>query len=197
MVRAFSTAYYQDSIAAKGGYTISEQEALARVLAGDRDAYAVIVDLYRRYIFAVVLPIVKIPADAEDLVQDVFIRAYEKLSSYQGGSFKAWLGQIAVRAAIDHWRKLKRRADAPLDAAVALHERTAVSLDDRLTLTGLLASLSTQQQQAIQLYYYQGFSYREIATRLGVAEKTVESLLYRARGHLRHEWQNASEGGSA
>ncbi|MGE5653595.1 MAG: RNA polymerase sigma factor [Bacillota bacterium] len=156
-----------------------------------------IVNLYRRYIFAVVLPIVKNPADAEDISQEVFIRAYERLASYQGGSFKAWLGQIAVRSAIDHWRKLKRRPDTPLDEVTALPEKAVISLDDRLTLSAMLSSLSSQQQEAIQLYYYQGLSYREIAARLGVAEKTVESLLYRARGHLRHEWQNASEGGNA
>ncbi len=144
-----------------------------------------------------VLPIVKNPTDAEDVAQEVFIRGYEKLPTYQGGSFKAWLGQIAVRAAIDHWRKIKRRQDTSLDEATTLPDKTAISLDDRLTLHDLLASLSTPQQEAIRLYYYQGLSYREIASRMGVAEKTVESLLYRARGHLRHGWQNASEGGSA
>lgn len=176
------------------GCDITEQDALARVLAGDQDAYASIVQQYRGHVFALALPIVKNRSDAEDVAQETFVRAYQKLATYHGGSLKSWLGQIAVNCAIDHWRKVQRRPTAPLEWAEKVPSPQSVSTEDRMTLQQLLTRLPTQQREAVELYYYQDLSYQEIAERLQVAERTVESTLYRARSFLRLEWQ---KGGSS
>lgn len=79
------------------------------MLAGDKTAYAYLVNQYRAYVFAIVLPIVPTLADAEDAAQEAFLCAYKSLPSWRGGSFKAWLGRIAVNCATDLMRRNQRR----------------------------------------------------------------------------------------
>ena len=79
------------------------------MLAGEKNAYAYLVNQYQAYVFAIALPIVPTLADAEDTAQETFVRAYKSLPSYRGGSFKAWLGRIAVNCATDLMRRSQRR----------------------------------------------------------------------------------------
>ncbi|HHV57877.1 MAG TPA: sigma-70 family RNA polymerase sigma factor [Firmicutes bacterium] len=183
------------------GAAITEQEAVARVLAGDKEAYAFLVNEYSGYVLAVVLPVVPSPAEAEDAAQEAFFRAYENLADFRGGSFKAWLGRIALNCALDSRRRARRRA-----ALFARMAQEATDLDrsagtpagpateERLTLTALLARLPPQQKEVAYLYYFCELSYQEIAARLGISKKTVESSLYRARRWLRARWQGKEEG---
>jgi RNA polymerase sigma factor (sigma-70 family) len=159
------------------------------VLAGEKNAYAYLVNQYRAYVFAIVLPIVPTLADAEDTAQETFLCAYKSLPSYRGGSFKAWLGRIAVNCATDLMRRNQRQQSlvALIGQEQAARPQTTGSgaVDNRLTLNGLIAKLPPRQQEVIRLYYFEDLSYAEIATRLNIAERTAESTLYRARHLLR------------
>ncbi len=159
------------------------------MLAGDKTAYAYLVNQYRAYVFAIVLPIVPTLADAEDTAQETFLCAYKSLPSYRGGSFKAWLGRIAVNCATDLMRRNQRQQSlvALIGQEQAARPQTTGSgaVDNRLTLNGLIAKLPPRQQEVIRLYYFEDLSYAEIATRLNIAERTAESTLYRARHLLR------------
>ncbi|MFY9188689.1 MAG: RNA polymerase sigma factor [bacterium] len=159
------------------------------MLAGEKNAYAYLVNQYRAYVFAIVLPIVPTLADAEDTAQETFLCAYKSLPSYRGGSFKAWLGRIAVNCATDLMRRNQRQQSlvALIGQEQAARPQTTGSgaVDNRLTLNGLIAKLPPRQQEVIRLYYFEDLSYAEIATRLNIAERTAESTLYRARHLLR------------
>ena len=138
--------------------------------------------LYRTVHGAIVLD----PRLAEDLTQDAFVRAYVKWDTYQGnGPVAAWLYRTPVNHALSHLRRprlsalVTRIRQSLLNGGHAPDPRTMVT--DRMDVTEALALLAPQQRAALVLYYYQGYSYREIAQVLGVAEGTVGASLNAAQ----------------
>jgi RNA polymerase sigma-70 factor (ECF subfamily) len=141
-------------------------------------------------LYRTVRAIVLDPRLAEDLTQDAFVQAYVKWDSYHGdGPVAAWLYRIAVNHALSYLRRPRLSALVTRLGQSLLHgghepdPQTMVT--DRLDVTEALALLAPQQRAALVLYYYQGYSYREIAAVLGVAEGTVGASLNAARKRLR------------
>lgn len=141
-------------------------------------------------LYRTVRAIVLDPRLAEDLTQDAFVQAYVKWDSYQGsGPVAAWLYRIAVNHALSHLRRprlsalVTRIGQSLLNGGHEPDPQTMVT--DRMDVTEALALLAPQQRAALVLYYYQGYSYREIAQVLGVAEGTVGASLNAARKRLR------------
>ena len=125
------------------------------------------------------------PGWPEDLTQDAFVRAYVKWDTYQGnGPVAAWLYRT-VNHALSHLRRprlsalVTRIGQSLLNGGHAPDPQTMVT--DRMDVTEALALLAPQQRAALVLYYYQGYSYREIAQVLGVAEGTVGASLNAAQ----------------
>ena len=125
----------------------------------------------------------KNPADAEDILQDVLIKRL-----YQAPRFKSpehernWLFQVAMNLCRDEWRR-SRRSELPLEAAANVPMPAA-----ELSLLEQAADLPEKQRTALHLYYYEGYSVREIARLLGVTVPTVKMRLKRGREALRKEW---------
>ena len=125
----------------------------------------------------------KNPADAEDVLQDVLIKRL-----YQAPRFKSpehernWLFQVALNLCRDEWRR-HRRSELPLEAAAG------VALPpEELSLLEQTANLPEKQRTALHLYYYEGYTVREIARLLGVTVPTIKMRLKRGREALRKEW---------
>lgn len=125
----------------------------------------------------------KKPADAEDVLQDVLIKRL-----YQAPRFKSpehernWLFQVALNLCRDEWRR-GRRSELPLEAAAG-----AAIAPEELSLLDQAANLPEKQRTALHLYYYEGYTVREIARLLGVTGPTVKMRLKRGREALRKEW---------
>ena len=125
----------------------------------------------------------KNPADAEDILQEVFCKRL-----YQAPRFKSpqhernWLFQVALNLCRDEWRR-HRRSELPLEAAVNVPLPPA-----ELSLLEQAAGLPEKQRTALHLYYYEGYSVQEIARLLGVTAPTVKMRLKRGREALRKEW---------
>lgn len=141
-------------------------------------------------LYRTVRAIVLDPRLAEDLTQDAFVQAYVKWDTYQGsGPVAAWLYRIAVNHALSYLRRprlsalVARIGQSLLNGGHEPDPQTMVT--DRMDVTEALALLAPQQRAALVLYYYQGYSYREIAQVLGVAEGTVGASLNAARKRLR------------
>ena len=124
----------------------------------------------------------KNPADAEDVLQDVFVKRL-----YQAPKFKSpehersWLYQVALNLCRDEWRR-SRRSELPLAAAAG------VSLPpEELSLLDQVSNLPEKQRTVLHLHYYQGYGLREIARLLGVTVPTVKMRLKRGREALRRE----------
>lgn len=175
-----------------------DQALVDDAVAGDRDAFGELVRRHQTRIVNYAMAIVRDPAEAEDVAQETFIRAYRSLARFRGdSSFKTWLYTIATNAARTGVERRGRRnrvedgsldddagplaaADVPAgdaDAETALVRREAI---DRA-----LAALPPDLRVAVVLRDVEGLDYKEIAAATGAPIGTVESRIFRARRRLR------------
>ncbi|HEU4759563.1 MAG TPA: sigma-70 family RNA polymerase sigma factor [Dehalococcoidia bacterium] len=177
---------------------IDEPTLIARSCRGDLDSFNRLVELYQRQVYNLCLRMLASPQAAEDAAQEAFIHAYRSLTSFRGGSFRAWLLRIAANACYDELRRRRARPALSLDAPVAHGDRPldvphpGPSLDEhaqRLELArclqDALAALPPDQRLAVILCDAQGLSYEEISEATGVSLGTVKSRISRARARLR------------
>ncbi len=172
-----------------------EQEWIKRALQGDEEAFTLLVDKYKGYLMAVILPIVGDPDQAQDVLQETFWQVYRSLPRYQGGNIKIWLARIATHKAIDWQRKRERekRTVAAISSATR-NEVPSLSAEeeylDHMTgekLSALVSGLPPPYKLTLSGYLVEGKNYRELADEAGVTVKTVESRLYRARQILKEQ----------
>jgi RNA polymerase sigma-70 factor (ECF subfamily) len=175
-----------------------------RCLAGDAVAWEEIVQRYHRRIYNLCYRFSGSPDDAQDLTQEVFIKMYRTLNSYEAGrgAFMTWVTTVTRNLLVDHFRKSKQdRMTDSLDAAPSEHE-DAMPLSDRIEDKGLppdagvqsretrevvhraLQKLSPELREAVILRDLQDMDYREIASVLRVPEGTVKSRINRGRAEL-------------
>ena len=156
-----------------------------QVLAGNDAVFEVLVERYKNYVFAIVYPVLKNQNDVEDAAQETFLKLYRALPQYSQGSFKSWLGRIAVNTAIDLKRKQERLGESFLDALPEKYIPPGPSAEEemlgRQSLEVLLKGLPEKYRNVVYQYYIQEKSCREIASAQGVALRTIESRLYRSR----------------
>ncbi len=172
-------------------------EWIKRAGAGDEEAFTELVDQYKAYLMAAILPVVQDPAGAQDVLQETFWQVYRSLGDYRGGNLKFWLARIATRKAIDWRRQRERRQEEPLhDAPGEPCPGCTLSAEDEYLgraetdrLSSLLRTLPPPYRTTMTGYLLEGKSYRQLADETGVSVKTVESRLYRARKILRCEFK--------
>jgi len=168
------------------------EKAVDRVLSGDRSAFQQIVDATSQKLVRLGARIMGNQADAEDVVQEAYVKAYRALTAGEfdrRSSTNTWLYRIVVNGAIDAKRSRKRRAEASdeqvdpgWDGAARAEARVALSeLDD------WLAALPPEQRVALVLQSMEGLNNAEIAHIMGVSEGAVEQRLVRARAALRQK----------
>jgi RNA polymerase sigma-70 factor, ECF subfamily len=175
-----------------------------RCVAGDAAAWEEIVQTYNRRIYNICFRFAGSATDAEDLAQEVFIKMYRTLATYDSskGAFVTWVTTITRNLLVDHFRKTKQdRITDSLDATSSAHEDAqplseqiqdqSAPPDQRVrsrevgeTVHAALARLSPELREAVILRDLQDFDYREIATVLKVPEGTVKSRINRGRAEL-------------
>ena len=171
----------------------SDAQRVSRALRGDPEAFAELVRAHLRSAQGIALAALGDPADAEDVVQEAFIVALERLEDCRDPSrFAAWLFRIVRNRAHNHRRYLKLRETAALDAPAAL---AATSREDpardfersqlRDVLAAALQDLPEVQREIVVLHDMNGWKHREIADVLGIPEGTVRAHLSYARRALR------------
>lgn len=164
-----------------------------RAIAGDARAFEMLVRRYSGPAFAVALGIMKEPADAEDVVQDSFVKALERLEECDPTKFGAWFLRVVRNRAHSVRRYLGVRDAAPLDAVAAASgapgpEQDTERSELRAQLLEAMAELTEVQRQVLLLHDMEGWKHREIGESLGMPEGTVRAHLFHARHALReHE----------
>ncbi len=179
------------------------QEALIRSLVerargGDQAAFRELVVLHQDRAYGLALRITRSPADAEEVAQDAFVRAWLALARFRGeSSFATWLHRIVARRALDRLSELKARRgrEVEVEEAASLPDPALVAPGDLETATRgrrlerLVMRLPAAQRMTVTLYYYEDRSVEQAAAILGMPENTVKTHLARARAALRAAWQ--------
>ena len=159
----------------------------------DPEAFREIVETYQQRVFRLVVSVLGpySDADAEDVTQDVFLRAYRKIEQFRGdASVGTWLYRIAWTQALNRKRRARfRLPHLPIEAlrGEGSMEETAdpVAFEERERLAHCLESLPDVYRTTFYMHYWLGATVEEIAESLGVASGTVKSYLSRGRDRLR------------
>jgi RNA polymerase sigma factor (sigma-70 family) len=165
---------------------MTDADIIAECLSGRTESFAQLVARYRRLVYNVIFNYTGTREDSDDLFQEVFIRIYQSLGTYDAAfRFSTWAIRIAVNACCD-WRK-KRRETLPIESAAEVGDvrpgPEEQYLAEELTESVLEAvrDLPDMYRLPVQLFHQQGLSYREIAEVLKQPESIVKNRLYRAR----------------
>lgn len=177
-----------------------EIELVRRAQQGDAQAFRELVQQNQRRVFHACVAVVRSQADAEDITQEVFIRAYKNLSKFEGtAKFSTWLYRIARNASIDHLRKRARRDASNIDDFVDEHRESAFDeafisaplgfnpteemarKEYRDAISHAFDALSSAHREILTLREVEGHSYQEIADILEIKIGTVMSRLHHAR----------------
>jgi RNA polymerase sigma-70 factor (ECF subfamily) len=178
---------------------ISDSELARNINAGNKNAYKELFDRYAPRVFQFSLSYLKNKSDAEELVQDVFLKIWENRESLdQSKNFKSFIFKIAVNAIYDFIRH-KNIENAFSDftknnSEIGTNEtwHSVIFEDMQQNLQKLVVQLPEQQQKIFQLSKIEGLSNDEIATRLNISKRTVENHIYRAVSFLKEHFKNDS-----
>jgi RNA polymerase sigma-70 factor (ECF subfamily) len=179
---------------------LENPELLTRLKKGDNSAFDEVVRNTQKLVFNAALSIVQNTAEAEDIVQDVYVKLYEKVNTFKGDSaLSTWLYRITVRTALDHEKKkrrarhgggLKRLWMQDVAEEVVELENPGISLDKKEQAAYLFAAikkLPEPQRIAFTLQQLEGLKVDEIAAVMNRSGAGIESLLVRARSNLRNQ----------
>ena len=170
-------------------------DIVQRVRAGDVDAFGQIVKGYERRVFALAVMILRNREAADDVTQDAFVRAFERLDLYDvRRPFYPWLATITMRLSRNwlarHSPGARRETpiqpeSSPYASAAPAALDVLVAEDEGRHLWRLVERLPLGERTAVVLHYRQELSVSEVASAIGVTAGTVKTLLFRARQHLR------------
>jgi RNA polymerase sigma-70 factor (ECF subfamily) len=182
-----------------------EKQLVQRAKRGDSEAFRVLMDRYRRKVYAIAYGMVRDPEAAMDISQEAFIKVHRYLGSFQGtSSFYTWLYRIVVNLSIDHLRKAGRRDMVDYDDMIQRREpddseawivpkildKNPLEACDRKELSDRIAEafegLSEKHKAVVMLREVEGLSYEQIAETLKIHKGTVMSRLHHARKNLQN-----------
>lgn len=167
------------------------ERCLARMAQGDTGALGRLYELTREAVYGYALSILKNAHDAEDVMQETFVRAHLGAGQYRAhGKPTAWLMRITRNLALMKLREGKRTvAMSPEDWMDAFSDRPDFTHEDALTLSQLMDTLSSEEREIVSLHALTGLKHREIAQLLDLALPTVLSKYNRALKKLKSTLQ--------
>jgi RNA polymerase sigma-70 factor (ECF subfamily) len=178
----------------------TDAAAVALARDGDSEAFRALVERHSRAVFRVAHRMTGNPSDAEDVVQDTFLKAYRQLSRFESrANFSTWLHRIAVNCSIDLIRARPHREAAhdaadleqfgagdAADAARPSPERLMMSAEVQARITGAMSGLSRMERAAFVLRHFEGQSIEEISQALGLKANATKHSIFRAVKKMRH-----------
>ena len=180
-----------------------DDELIAAAQRGEQSAFAEIVRRYQRAVYRVAYALTRNAADADDLAQETFVRAWGAIGRFERGQpLYPWLARIATNQAYSLFRTRKRRPETPIEPLLEAGMQWGVDDDPAghaqererdARLRACFAQLAPEHQAVLALRAVQDLSYDEIARTLGVPIGTVMSRLSRARAELKRRMQEGSD----
>ncbi len=176
----------------------SEATAVERARAGDSDAFRLLVERHSRTVFRLAYRVTGNQSDAEDAVQETFLRAYRQMGSFDArASFSTWLCRIGMNCSLDMLRARQRRRQvtgseesetemvATVPSGDPSPERLAFSLQVRTRMAAALGELSAVERAAFMMRHFEGRPVEEIARALGRPNGATRHSVFRAVQKLR------------
>ena len=173
-------------------------ELVERVRGGDDDAFRFLVERHSRGIYRTAYRITSNAADADDVVQETFLRAYRSLATYDArASFPTWTHRIAVNCSLDLLESRKRRNakfDSTDDLSTAASpdaspERVALGAQMQRAIAAALQTMSGNERTAFVLRHFEGMPLEEIGNILGIKTNATKNTIFRAVTKLREQLQ--------
>lgn len=173
-----------------------DKSLIERILAGETDAFEVVIHRYGRLVNHIVYRMISNITDQQDICQDVFVRIYQNLASFRSDSkLSTWIGRIATNRCLDYLgKKTLPLADEAFDKATESAVDTQKRPDDKTELAEIsvllrdeINKLPAVYKTIITLYHLDENNYAEIGKILELPEGTVKSYLFRARKMLRQQ----------
>ena len=175
-----------------------DRSAVSRARAGDTDAFRGLVERHSRYLYGVARRVTGSAIDAEDVVQEAWLRAHRQLGQFEGrADVRTWLHRITVNCSID-WVRARRHREDPhdpmdLDGGAAEHGGGGQLLPDRLAASGqiqmrveqALGNLTSLERAAFVLRHLEGQSIEEVGTALGMKASATKHSIFRAVRKMR------------
>ncbi len=160
---------------------------------GDRSAFETLVRSVQRPVYGLCLRLLRVEAEASEIAQEAFLRAYQHLHRYDDGKpFDLWVMAIARNLCLDLLRRRSRMLTDNVDdmhemlpSGEASQEDGVIAGEERRSLESALSTLSVDDREVLSLYYVQKRTTKEIAVVMGVAPGTIMARLFRAREKLR------------
>ena len=177
----------------------SDSEIISLVLKGDHNAYALLVERYKSYVFTLTLRFIKSREDAEEVSQDIFIKAYRSLADFKGtAKFSTWLYTIVNTTCITFLRKKRldvrslddERTFEVADSQDSGFRANQVEQKSRQSMVNqAISMLNADDAEIITLFYKNEQSLEEISQILGLEVNTAKVRLHRARGRLKEKME--------
>ena len=181
----------------------TENILIEKAASGDEDSFSKLIDIYKNYVFAIILNFIKDNHEVENVAQEVFLQIYVSLPKYDQDNFKGWIGRIASNKSIDWLRRKKAKfKEETLEDEII--ERVEVDQKDnpeihlvekeqQEELRKALNSIPEIYRKTLEKFYFQEKSYEIIAKEEEVTTKTIASRLYRAKILLKEKWRDENE----
>ena len=177
----------------------SDEAAVAEARNGDREAFRALVERHSRYLFLIVYRLTRNSEDAQDVVQDTWLKAHAQLGRFQSrANVRTWLTRIAINCAIDHLRVARRReplcdpatceqepAGGWLEAAEAEQDRIVFASEIGVCVDQTLRRLTAVERAAFMLRHIEGMSIHDIGAALGLNTSATKHSIFRAVRKMR------------
>ena len=171
---------------------ITEEELVTALKSGKQSAIGILYDNYSAALFGVIVRIVESQENAEDILQEVFVKIWRNISSYDRskGKLYTWLINIARNAAIDSLRvkdhKLKSQIRSIDNSVSSINKQYNVSIHpDHIGLKTLVDKMRPEYKQLIDKLYFEGYTQEEVSKELEIPLGTVKTRIRAAIGQLR------------
>ena len=171
---------------------MNDRQIIDQVIAGDIESYSLLVEKYKNLVLSIVFQVVGNREDAEEITQDVFVKAFLKLKTHRRESkFPNWIYRIALNTSLSKKRKLVHRLINIEDSAINI---TEVKIEDSLqkllreerdlVINQAVEKLNLEEKLLISLKYYNDCSIEDIAEITGKSESNIKTKLFRIRKRL-------------
>ena len=173
--------------------TTNDQVYINKILDGDANAFAVLVDRYKDLVYTLAMRMVKNKEEAEEVSQDTFIKAYKSLNRFKGDSkFSTWIYRVAYNTCLDRLKKNKRQQQTvTIDEYTEHQVKTIDNALDRIetqekqqAIKDCLELLPSEDSFLLTLYYFEELSLDEISKTVGLKPNNVKVKIFRSRKKL-------------